>query len=502
MKQMFGLRVEHHVLSRGLTTAQKTSALLIAWSASWNAAYGTPEQQPQAITELSCPPAVATDTSQVVNAPALQLELTRLAQLAEVCDMRADYHAHVGTLLLTADLPKEAAVSLEKALLLNPDLAGVQIDYAQTLSKLGQRQTAQALLGQVTQRPDIDPKLKQWLLDNIKSNSSDAAKTDRKPNQWGQNGSHLLEGRWLWDGSIQALIGRESNLAGLTYTTVLPLYLDSGIVEVSLADSERPQAGTALKTVALVNALRPLAAGQIRWNLALQKRHTPNQDALKSHSLETRLSYAHASNIGIVTGTLGWSAFEQTQQQYRDYSYRLEYQPPGQMLGCAAAMYTGRVIQRYADDNQGSGSDRSIGLRFGCGQQTKDEVKRYAQTVIDFNTGRYSPQVEDYPGGIKRRNQLQIQHLMPLSSLGVNTPATLTMFARWRQTHDQRIVSSLFGPEPTRTRRAEIGLGYWHPWSPAWSWGIEIDHSWQRSSNKLLDIKNRSIYTGVRRVFQ
>ena len=48
------------------------------------------------------------------------------------------FPAIVGTLLLTLKRPQEAAIALEKALMLAPDLGGAQLDYAQALAELGE----------------------------------------------------------------------------------------------------------------------------------------------------------------------------------------------------------------------------------------------------------------------------------------------------------------------------------------------------------------------------
>ena len=74
---------------------------------------------PSARAQAACP----------VAAVWQQASLERLAQLAEACDASAFFHAHWGAVFLAQGQSEAAAVALEKALLLNPDLPGAQLDY-------------------------------------------------------------------------------------------------------------------------------------------------------------------------------------------------------------------------------------------------------------------------------------------------------------------------------------------------------------------------------------
>ena len=89
--------------------------------------------------------------------------LAELNSFVLACDEVALFHARRGTLLLTMSQIEEAAVALEKALLIDPNLPGAQLDFAQALAQIGQRGSARALLAQVLERPDIEPALKGQL---------------------------------------------------------------------------------------------------------------------------------------------------------------------------------------------------------------------------------------------------------------------------------------------------------------------------------------------------
>ena len=86
-----------------------------------------------------------------------------LSKWVEVCDGNAFFHAFRGAQLLAQGQIEVAAIALEKALLLNPDLPGAQLDYAQALAQIGLKGSARAILNEVLQRPDIQPQLKTQL---------------------------------------------------------------------------------------------------------------------------------------------------------------------------------------------------------------------------------------------------------------------------------------------------------------------------------------------------
>ena len=71
---------------------------------------------PSAWAQAACPAASAWQPA----------SLEQLAQWAEACDENAFFHAHRGAVLLAQGQTEAAAVALEKALLLNPDLPGAK----------------------------------------------------------------------------------------------------------------------------------------------------------------------------------------------------------------------------------------------------------------------------------------------------------------------------------------------------------------------------------------
>ena len=63
---------------------------------------------------------------------------------ADPCDEQATCQAQRGAQLLAQGRVEEAAIALEKALLLDPNLPGAQLDYAQALAQIGLKGSARA----------------------------------------------------------------------------------------------------------------------------------------------------------------------------------------------------------------------------------------------------------------------------------------------------------------------------------------------------------------------
>jgi len=166
-----------------------------------------------------------------------KLSLEQLAASAEACDQNAFFHAYLGAQLLAFGQTDAAAVVLEKALLINPDLPGAQLDFAQALAQIGLKGSARAILNEVLQRPDIQPDLKNQL--------AKAQLEQAQPN-------------WQWQALAQSAYGHESNLNSATYTDTLTLYLSNGPVTLGLTDNAKPVEQVVCRaTCRLGGSLRP-----------------------------------------------------------------------------------------------------------------------------------------------------------------------------------------------------------------------------------------------------
>jgi hypothetical protein len=418
---------------------------------------------------------------------ALRAELLQLNHWLEACDTRADFHAHRGALLLTAGWPLEAATALEKALLLNPELPGAQLDYAQALAQQGQRTPAIELVRQVAQRPDIQPDLKQWLSEGF---STPTAMAGRPP---------LPTADWLWSGLVQSSLGHETNLASATHTTSLTLNLIGGPVEVPLADSERPRAGTALKTMAAVQGVRVWGDGEVRLNAALQSRHAQAHAAPDNQLAEAAAAYARPWGPGTLQGSVGAHAFSQRGvYQYSDHAYSLKYEPFWHLGACKNALSVGRTEQRYASSPTLDGHYQHLRLEAACNPHETPTGTGQAATLLGLSSGKDTPLNANRPGGIKNRLEVYARHEQSTHLPLWASPGLLTIWYRFSNSQDTEVFSSLLGQNTTQTKRHDGGVGYWLPLRSGWSWGIDVESTSQKSTNTLLNIRNFSIYGGLR----
>ncbi|WP_322993727.1 hypothetical protein [Limnohabitans sp.] len=455
------------------------------------AAEVVPEVRAVNLTPEDTCPAALFGASLPKGKDAIRTQLVQLSPWAQACDMRADFHAYRGALLLSAGWPQDAAISLEKALLLNPELPGAQLDFAQALAQQGQGTPARELVRQVAERSDIQPDLKHWLQDGLVQGASLqtlAATANAIPDRG-----------WNWSSLMQSSMGHESNLASATHTTSLTLYLASGPVEVPLADSERPKAGAAVKMLVATQGLRKLGDGELRLNLALQGRRAEGATLANNQLAEGFAAYAHPLGPGVLQGAWGAHSFSQPGvYSYKDQVFSLKYEPSWRFGDCKSSIAHSLTAQRYLSAPSLDGTYQQLRLEAGCGPAEKTGIDASTETIWGLTTGRDTPSNTNRPGGNKHRVEAYARHernmVLPLS----NRQGRLTAWYRYSVSQDERVFSGLLGIDPTRTHRQDGGLGYWLPIRQAWSAGVDVESTSQKSTNTLLNIKNLTTYVGLR----
>jgi tetratricopeptide (TPR) repeat protein len=480
-----------------LTTARclLTFAVLASAVPSW-AHEATAQVNAAALIPAGSCPTELFGADQPSGKDAIRSQLLKLSPWAEACDMRADFHAYRGALLLTAGWPQDAATALEKALLLNPELPGAQLDFAQALAQQGQRAQARELVRQVAERADIQPDLKQWLQDGLAPSAMVAAQAGSARSE---APSVSADTGWTWSGLMQSSLGHETNLASATHTTSLTLYLTSGPVEVPLADSERPQAGAAFKVLAAAQGVRPLGDGELRLNVALQGRRAQGQVVADNQLAEGAAAYALPMGPGVLQGSVGAHAFSQRGvYSYKDQAYSLKYETFWRLAGCKPSATLGRTEQRYISSPSLDGNYQHLRLEAGCRPVEVVGVDAPSETILGLATGQDTPLNANRPGGIKHRFEVYARHERSLALPLIQRQGALTGWYRYSQSRDEQVFSGLLSTDPTQTRRHDAGLGYWMPVRADWSAGLDVESTSQKSTNTLLNIKNLAIYGGLR----
>lgn len=187
------------------------------------------------------------------KAAELQSLLNRIDSEAPKCLLDGPFHAWRGAVLLSLRRPAAAIEALERALLLDPNLPGAQLDYAQALLAVGDKTSARDLLQQLSRRPDLPPNLQGLLNDELAASDPAAWRT-----------------RWV----LTTALGRDTNLNNAPAASELTLTFPQGPVTLALLDSVRPQSGTSWLNIAQWQGLKP--QGEQLWLLQaeVRSRHT------------------------------------------------------------------------------------------------------------------------------------------------------------------------------------------------------------------------------------
>ena len=435
----------------------------------------------------------------------LGASLQALGPWADACDDSALYHAHRGSLLLALGQTEAAAIALEKALLLNPELAGAQLDFAQALAQIGLKGSARAILSDVLQRPDIQPQLKAQLSSATALNSATAANTPNAP---------LNLSPWSLSALAQTAYGRESNLNGATYTDALTLYLSNGPVTLSLSDNAKPQPGMTFKTTLSAQAVYKAPGSQeLTINTALSSRvgaSTADKSlGANSQTAEGSLRYSLPMLAGDASGVwqLGASASDfklSTQSAYQDRGMSVKYAWDSLGARCKWAPALGSIEQQFPQSMSLNGTYRFARMEILCSDSRQGQLSTglgQQETHIALGGGQDTAQTSSRPGGNRSRLDLMVRHeqLLTLSVFSTNVSGQLTAWLRAANSKDHQPYSELLGDLKSRTIRQDVGLAFWWPIDQNWSTGLNLEATSQRSNNTLFNLKNSTVYLGLRR---
>jgi hypothetical protein len=428
---------------------------------------------------------------------------------ANPCDEQATCQAQRGTHLLAQGRVEEAAVALEKALLLDPNLPGAQLDYAQALALIGLKGSARAMLADVLQRSDIQPGLKSKLVgaQNTPSNA---------PPQ-------RLPAAWQWSALALAALGHETNLNSATFTDSLTLMLSNGPVTIGLSDSAKPIAGPAAKTMfAVQGATRAgsglLALGELSVGASLSSKNALQTDGLtgikpeRNQTAEAVAKYSLPMIAGAASGQWQFSAsgtqfWLANTSAYSDTGFHLKFNwdrsfepaikgiPNFEGQSCKLAPSIGKTRQTFPLSSSLDGL-----YSFGRMELLCKAPNNESQVML--GKGSDKAQNPNRPGGNKQRLDLLLrhEHFVPLvwSPFQQIKAGQLSAWVRYAKSADAQIYSDLLGDFKTTTNRADWGVGFWVPLDKTWSAGLNLEATSQRSNNTLFNLKNSGVYAGIR----
>lgn len=476
------------------------------------------------------------------------LSLEELNSIVLACDEVALFHAKRGAMLLVSGKIEEAAVALEKALLLEPNLPGAQLDYAHALALIGQRGSARAMLAQVLERADIEPALKGQLQKAQPLNKQPQYSQQQHPQL--QNAQPLIAtapqsselqaldqtqartqaqtlaslGAWEWSAVAQTALGRESNLNSATYTEALTLMLSNGPVTIGLSDTAKPVSGNALKSSLLVQGvtragyggielgeLSLVASGSHRYTLGSAGQslglveNNSAAEALVKYSLPLHGGQGgqggisgqggHGGLYGLASGQLqlsvgGTQFWLGSSSAYADSGAHLKFVWDTLGQACKLAPSAGQSRQIFPNATSLNGVYSYARMELGCKEATSESQFALGSGLDKaFSSAR--------PGGDKHRTEFLVKHERIVSA-GTLPQAQISAWARYVKSQDTQIYSELLGDLKTRSKRADLGLGFWAPIQKSWSAGVNLEATSQKSNNALFNLRNSSFYVGLR----
>jgi len=386
--------------------------------------------------------------------------------------------------MLARGQTEEAAVALEKALLINPDLPGAQLDYAQALAQIGLKGSARAILNSVLQRPDIQPALKAQL-STAQNQSSEANRMASGP-------------VWQWSSLVQSAHGHETNLNSATYTDALTLYLSNGPVTLGLNDNAKPVAGNALKTTAAVQGVLKGGGQELSVNAALASKSGAASVGGNNRTAEGALKYSLPMLAGDASGVwqvaAGGTYFSLSNQTaYQDQGLQLKFAWDSLGAACKWAPSVGRIDQQFPQASTLNGVFSYGRIEMACTSNFNRE------THVALAGGQDKAQDINRPGGNRTRTDVLVRHEQIVSvPFAPVVSGQLSAWLRYANSKDQLAYSDLLGDLKSNTKRTDLGLGYWVPLVKQWWVGANLEVTSQKSNNTLFNLKNSSIYVGLR----
>jgi tetratricopeptide (TPR) repeat protein len=417
-----------------------------------------------------------------------------LAPLASECGAHAGYLAYRGAVLNALGRHTEAALLLERALLLDPARAGAQIDYAEALGALGDRASAAALLRDVISRPDMPAPLRPQLerrlsaieaLQRIDALSAMSAQTG--------GGAWITDG-WNGTGSLALKLGRDSNLNSAPAREALTLTLPGGDAILQLADRFRPRAGSAARLEASGQWIRPMEGGAA-LQLYGDARLRDSPAASDTSYQQVQAGGAWNQSVGGAQNAEGIATFGASATQLRyggEDLYRALRLSASRDWRMALSAGDCRPSAGLEGESRSYPTASELGGRYlglSAGLACNFGVDRLA---LAARGGQYAGRA-DRAGGNQRQTDLRLVWSRPIGA------GRLGGDLLWYRQQDASGFSPLLDNGATRRlSRTTLYLEYSYPIAPRWAFLASLEGLAQRSNLELFDISGKAFYIGLR----
>ena len=403
----------------------------------------------------------------------------QLASLAGQCGNDPGYLAYRGAVLNALGKADEAAGFLEQALLLNPDLAGAKVDYAEALAATGDTSAASALLKDLLARPDVPPELRAHLVRRL--NAFEAL-----------HRFDALTGlqNWIgteWQGTAAVSVrgGHDSNLNSAPSRDTLTLTFPGGEAELLLAERFRRRGGATGLVEASGQAARRLEGGAaLQLYAEARARMSPSNSDTDYQQGQVAVGWSKPLRSGdalfALSGTRlhygGADLYSSARFSVsRDWTYK----------DCRPRIGGETEWRRYPAASELEGQFYGLTAGIAC-LLGSDRVAVGVRVGQDFAQ-------RERPGGDQRQVDLRIAWLAAVGNGTLFADAVVT-FQR-----DEQGFSPLLESNATRRlNRASVHLEYAYPIASGWAVLVSADGTLQRSNIDLFDVAGRAIYLGLR----
>lgn len=432
----------------------------------------------------------------VANQPSVLSTLPELLQLVKACQNHAPWLLQVGHLQNRDGQYADAVLHLERAMLLQPGITAIQIEFAIALAGTGQADAALDLVGQVLQAPGLPDAIRTTLLQQQSSwynERTSAAQTHQaKPTHSRVTTSFRL--------------GHDSNLLGAPGLTSLALSLPGQTIELPLDDSYLARSGLYNRADVTWETVKPTTgAGLLQTAVALGLRNQGNATQGNSQQAQGVVEYSaplHASLQGQGTPwgshlgaqaatyhTTGGARYRVLGLQGGVHNQHLQSSNAGVCASRLSLDWQDRSLQ---SNTQLSGRYTGLAATHGCQAATSGAL--WVQWGARLGVDR--PVQAQRPGG--QQHQLALR-----GQLGASTrTGHWQLDAEWFAQADSQGYSPWLANGAVRQlRRTSIKVEYLHPMGADWQ--LQAGFEWQRQASNLLLFRQQSHgpYVALRRVW-
>lgn len=435
-----------------------------------------------------------------MSAAAAQAHFDRLGPQ---CLRSAPYYRQYGQWLLRQGNATAAVEALERALLLEPQHLGTQLDYAQALIVVGDVNAAAALLGNLQREPSVPSHVVPLLAGQLQALQSlqvaSATPTGTQPIA----DQTLLQG--VAQGIAQGMVHRtmvsqsvgwDDNLNNAASATDVILTYPDADLSLPLADASRPQPGGTATTAAQWTGLLP--QGRALWVLQAkgQMRHTASS-ASRYQQAEVDVTWLQAPAAArqwiarAEHSSFRWGG----RKLYTSEKLGLQHQ----WVRSAGDVVCRTAVGAEVENRTFPGSRNMNGLYRGaiaslvCQQQ--------GSISLQLRSGLDQPDLADRVGGTQHQTEARMQWLF---SAGGTQWQTEYSYQRQRDTTGYSPLLSRNAIRSVTRHALRLEASRPMQWSamgnPQWFGSIEVSH--QNSSLELFASNRRAVQTGMRWVWQ